>query len=56
MNKDTDAKQKLTDAELAQASGGKYDDVPELKIVPLPSFTMDETTVDFQMEVKKAGC
>lgn len=44
-------KQKLTETELAQVSGGEC---PPLKIVLVPSLTIDEATVEFTMEVNNS--
>ncbi len=44
-------KQKLTETELTQVSGGEC---PHLNLVPVPSFTMDEATVEFTMEVNNS--
>lgn len=45
-------KQKLTDEDLAQASGGES---PLIELVPLPALIMDEAAVGFQMEVNNSG-
>lgn len=44
-------KQKLTDEDLAQASGGES---PLIELVPLPALIMDEAAVRFQMEVNNS--
>ncbi len=47
-------KQKLTEEEMAQARGGTGICPPILTIVPVPSLTIDEATVEFTMEVNNS--